>query len=1482
MKLKQSMTMAGAILLLFLILGAMQTAQAQFVHPGGLHTQADFDRMKAKVAANASPWVDSYNQLAAVYLAQTNWGWAPVGQIIRGITGSDNYARSQKDALAIYYNVLRYRITGDANFANHAIQGMDAWSGTMTNGVGGNSNWALGAGICGYEFAVAGEALRGYPGWSQTSISNYCNFLRLFAGGNDSFFVNHNGTCDSHYRCNWDACNLASLIACGVFCDDTNMFNEAVNYYKSGIGNGSITRAAWYIHNDGTAQWEESGRDQAHTMDGVAWLGVACQVAWNQGVDLFGFDNNRFLRGMEYVAKYNLGNDVPYVFYENCDAIAIEPAISGRGGFPPFWDLFYNHYVNRRGLAAPFTAQAAAMLRPDGFYNNANSPDFVGFTTLTCLLDPISAGAVPGGLTANVIAHSVNLTWWGSAYATSYNVKRATVSGGPYTTIASVGPNSTYYLDGGLASATTNYYVVSAITPTGETANSPEVAGTTANLVGPYYKFNETGGTVASDSSGFGLDGTLINGATWVAGHFGNAVNLNSASQYVALPSGVIGGLGDFTIASWVNLSTVAAWNRIFDFGVHTERYMFLSPEAGAAGPVRFAISHTGSRNEQQISGPATLGTGGWHHVAVTLTGNEGNGVGTLYVDGTPVGTNSAMSFTPGMIGDLIDNTNNFIGRSQFADPYLNGSVDDFRIYNGALSAAGISAIMAGNPPPAPPGPPAAPAAPTGLSATAASSSQINLSWTASAAATSYNVKRATVNGGPYVIIGNLITNLNTTSFSDIGLTDGTTYYYVVSALNDGGQSANSSQASATPPVPVLADYWKFDETSGTTAADSAGANPGTLATGATWAAGKINNAVSLSGTGGYVSLPTGFLSTLNDYTIAGWVNLNSVSAWARIFDFGTGTTNYMFLVPSSGSAIRFAINIGGGEQQISGSSILSTGVWHHFAVTLSGTVGTLYVDGVKAGANGGMTLSPSSLGSTTLNYIGKSQFADPYLNGKVDDFRIYNGALSAAEVFTLVYPPPAAPTALSATGGNSVVNLAWVQSTGPGITQNKVYRSTSGSGGPYNLLATLAATTSYSDTAVVNGSTYFYSVSAVNTNGESALSAYAGAVPQPPPPAAPTGLTAAAASSSQINLSWTASTGATSYNVKRATVSGGPYTTVATGVTGTTYNNTGLTASTTYYYVVSAVNGGGEGANSTQASATTVPAAPTGLTATAGNAQTALSWTASAGALGYNVKRATTSGGPYTTLTNVATTSYTDTTAVNGTTYYYVVSAVNGGGESVNSTQASATPIPTLLAYLKFNETNGTTAADSTGNGWNGTLVNSPTWVTGYSNGAVSLNGTNQYVSLPAGVVSSVSNFTMAAWVKPTTVSTWNRVLDFGNNTTTYMFLTPKSGSGTVRFAITTSGTAGEQQINGTAALSAGAWSHVVVTLSGSVGILYVNGTAVGTNSTMTLSPSSMGSTVNNYIGKSQFNDPYLKGLVDEVRIYKGAMSAGQVSALP
>jgi hypothetical protein len=206
----------------------------------------------------------------------------------------------------------------------------------------------------------------------------------------------------------------------------------------------------------------------------------------------------------------------------------------------------------------------------------------------------------------------------------------------------------------------------------------------------------------------------------------------------------------------------------------------------------------------------------------------------------------------------------------------------------------------------------------------------------------------------------------------------------------------------------------------------------------------------------------------------------------------------------------------------------------------------------------------------------------------------------------------------------------------------------------------------------------------------------------------------------------------------------------------------------------------------------------------------------------------------------------------------------------------------PALLAQLKFDQSGGTTAVDATGHGWNGTLINGPTWVAGHNGNAVSLNGVNQYVSLPTNAVGSLNDFSITAWVKMNTLATWSRVFDFGTGTGSYLFLSPAAASGGLRFAITTGGGAGEQVINDTNALSTGVWHQVAVTQNAGVGILYVDGTPVATNSAMTLTPSLLGSTTQNWIGHSQYPaDPYLNGLVDDLRIYNGALSPSEIASM-
>jgi fibronectin type 3 domain-containing protein len=586
----------------------------------------------------------------------------------------------------------------------------------------------------------------------------------------------------------------------------------------------------------------------------------------------------------------------------------------------------------------------------------------------------------------------------------------------------------------------------------------------------------------------------------------------------------------------------------------------------------------------------------------------------------------------------------------------------------------------------------APPPAPTGLTATSGNNVVV-LSWTASSSATSYNVKRAPVSGGPYTTVA----SPTTASYTDTTAVNGTTYYYVASAVNALGESGNSTQVSATPLALPPATPTGLTATPGNNQVGlswtaSAGAtsynvkradvNGGPYTTVASPTTASYTDVTAANGTTYYyvVSAVNALGESGNSAQVSaqpsnvlnrsGWAVSASPNSSAAAKAIDGNTTTRWSTVELQVPGEWFQVDMGSAQTFF--QIVLDQGSWPgDYPIGYQVNVSS---DGVNWGSpvatgTGSNPVTTITFATQTARYIRVTQTGNSAGS--------YWG-IAEFNVYAPLGSPPAAPTGLTAmAASSSQINLSWAASSG--ATSYNVKRATV-SGGPYTTVATGVTATNYSDTGLATSTTYYYVVSAVNGSGESANSTQASATTLPLPPAAPTGLTATAASSSQINLSWTASTGATSYNVKRATVNGGPYTTVATGVTGTTYNNTGLSSGTTYYYVMSAVNGGGEGANSTQGSATTLASVPTGLTATAGNAQVTLNWAATTGAASYNVKRATVSGGPYTTITSPTTTSYTNTGLINGTTYYYVVSAVNSSGESGNSTQVSAIPTGGVL----------------------------------------------------------------------------------------------------------------------------------------------------------------------------------------------------------
>lgn len=434
-----------------------------FIHPGGLHTQADLDRMRTKVAEAAQPWIDGWNLLIRDPLAQSDYKASP----------KENMNARQvlsNDAHAAYLNAIRWYISGDDCHAQCAIRILNDYS-SVVRQIPTKANtefYGLG-GIGISEMAMAAEIMRIYDGWKSEDLRAFQHMMvEYFYPVCHDFLVHHNGACVDYYWANWDANNITALLAIGVLCDNPAIFDEGVEYFKHGKGTGSIKHAVYHVHEGNLGQWQESGRDQEHGQLGVGLLGTACQIAWNQGVDLFGYDNNRLLAGAEYTAKYNMMQDVPFKFYNNCQPANHRwPAINGRGRLDdrPVWELLYNHYVVRMGEKAPNVQRMAELLRPE-----RGSKDHFGYGSLTFALEassvpPHPAPGQPKALEATAGVGRVFLSWQPPVdyTTTGYIIQRSIRKEGDFTTLASWDDLTlAEYTDKTASNGITYYYRVAA------------------------------------------------------------------------------------------------------------------------------------------------------------------------------------------------------------------------------------------------------------------------------------------------------------------------------------------------------------------------------------------------------------------------------------------------------------------------------------------------------------------------------------------------------------------------------------------------------------------------------------------------------------------------------------------------------------------------------------------------------------------------------------------------------------------------------------------------------------------------------------------------------------------------------------------------------------------------------------------------------------------------------------------------------------
>ncbi|MGC3961182.1 MAG: family 43 glycosylhydrolase [Verrucomicrobiota bacterium] len=402
-------------------------------------------------------------------------------------------------------------------------------------------------------------------------------------------------------------------------------------------------------------------------------------------------------------------------------------------------------------------------------------------------------------------------------------------------------------------------------------------------------------------------NGTLQNGASITNETArGKALQLDGATNYVSLPNAVANAS---TFAAWVKWNGGADWQRLFDFGSNTTKYLFLTPRANT-GVMRFAIKNGGA--EQLINAPTALPTNSWVHLAVTLDGQRG----VLYQNGLPVATNGLMTIRP---WQLLTRSN-YVGESQFAsDPLFNGHVDSFRIFGRALSAAEIK----------------------------------SLAWA----------------------------------------------------------------------HPALAHRYSFTSN----AWDSVGMAHGTLKGNAV----VTNGALKLTGaSGGYVDLPGGLVSGSSAVSIEFWASFGVNGNWARVFDFGNisgaNGQNYFFFSPRTSTGAHRLETSAGTLRTFDVTGIYDNRTMHVVCVAdPTANFAAIYTNGVLEASLTATWPAFTSV-NTSWAFIGRSLFsADAWLNGTIDEFRIYDGRLTPEEIaVNYQFGPDALALPVTLTQSNIANNL--------------------------------------------------------------------------------------------------------------------------------------------------------------------------------------------------------------------------------------------------------------------------------------------------------------------------------------------------------------------------------------------------------------------------------------------------------------------------
>ncbi|MBR1682144.1 MAG: alginate lyase family protein [Bacteroidaceae bacterium] len=411
----------------FSLMPLMAQTDRGFVHPGGLHTQADFDRVKAQIAAGNATVKAAYQKLTSAAYAQSSVQTYPVETIVRGGGNGENYINACRGATMAYQNALRWKIGGTKANADAAVRILMAWANT-TKAIGGDSNYALAAGLYGYQFAQAAELMRDYEGWSREDFTAFQRWmLNVWYPSSIGFLRGRNGTWENsgkwwqapgHYWSNWGLCNALCVSMIGILCDDVFIYNQGMSYFKyDQCGTFTEVRSDVPIKNDGLTeflgnlvvttygsdletgaygllgQMNESGRDTGHSAMALGLAVDLAKVGWNQGDDLFAYMSHRLAAGIEYVAaqtqsvaglpwvNYQYGQS-GYYYTDSRAYVMTEPALGAQ--MRPYWGTVIGIYEGVKGVRMPFSEVSYKNMGIDegGQGSTSGGYDHLGYSVL--------------------------------------------------------------------------------------------------------------------------------------------------------------------------------------------------------------------------------------------------------------------------------------------------------------------------------------------------------------------------------------------------------------------------------------------------------------------------------------------------------------------------------------------------------------------------------------------------------------------------------------------------------------------------------------------------------------------------------------------------------------------------------------------------------------------------------------------------------------------------------------------------------------------------------------------------------------------------------------------------------------------------------------------------------------------------------------------------------------------------------------------